>query len=180
MFEALLPGGTRLRTEPPPVGARVATEAWQIEAYYRLRRAIFALEQGLFGESDRDAYDEHATPIVAETFIAGMPDRVVGVVRIFRESDGNWFGGRLGVDPDYRRVGAIGTALITEAVSTANGLGARRFFATVQERNVRYFQRHHFHPLDRVEVCGQPHRLMEADLAKYPAELSSVWQTRAA
>lgn len=175
MFEALLPGGARLRAAPPPVLARVAREPWQIEAYFRLRRAIFALEQGLFGESDRDARDEHATPIVAETSIFGMPDRVVGVVRIYSERDAVWFGGRLGVDPEFRRVGAIGTALITEAVSTANGFGARRFFATVQARNVRYFQRHHFEPLETVEVCGQPHCLMEAELKQYPAELSSTW-----
>jgi putative N-acetyltransferase (TIGR04045 family) len=180
MFEALLPGGARLRTEPPLVVARVAAERWQIEAYFRLRRAIFTLEQGLFGETDRDAHDQHATPIVAETSIAGMPDRVVGVVRIYSERDGVWFGGRLGVDPDYRRVGAIGTALITEAVSTANGFGARRFFATIQQRNVRYFQRHHFQPLEAVEVCGQPHWLMEADLEQYPARLSSIWHGRVA
>lgn len=180
MFEALLPDGTRLRPEPPPVFARVAGERWQLDAYFRLRREIFALELGLFGGSDRDAHDDHATPIVAETSIAGMPDRVVGVVRIYPERDGVWFGGRLGVAREYRRVGAIGTALITEAVSTARGFGARRFFATVQERNTRYFQRHHFHPIEPVTVCGAPHLLMEADLAQYPEELSSAFRGRVA
>lgn len=175
MFEALLPGGARLKAVPPQVVARVATERWQMTAYFELRRAIFALEQGLFGGTDRDAQDEHATPIVAETSIAGMPDRVVGVVRIYHDGEGVWFGGRLGVHPDYRRVGAIGTALITEAVSTANGFGARRFLATVQARNVRYFQRHHFERIEAVDVCGRPHWLMKADLERYPPGLSSVF-----
>ena len=54
-------------------------------------------EQGLFAESDRDRFDDHASPIVAQGEIAGMPDGVVGVVRIYREDADTWFGGRLGV-----------------------------------------------------------------------------------
>lgn len=174
MLEALLPDpGPRPIFPAPPLRARVAREPWQIAAYFRLRREIFALEQGLFDESDRDSHDSQALPIVAITEIAGMPDRVVGVVRIYEERDGAWFGGRLGVDPSFRRVGAIGTALITEAVATAHWLGATSFFATVQERNVRYFSRHHFRALDVIEVCGRPHRLMSAALDKYPPEWSS-------
>jgi len=181
VFDALLPNpGVRPVFPAPPLSAEVARESWQIAAYFRLRREIFALEQGLFGETDRDAHDDVATPIVAQTQIAGMPDRVVGVVRIYPERDGVWFGGRLGVDPSFRRVGAIGTALITEAVSTAHAFGARQFFATVQERNVRYFCRHHFEPLRELDVCGRPHRLMAAALDAYPPALSSQWQRRVA
>jgi putative N-acetyltransferase (TIGR04045 family) len=178
VFEALLPNSGARPSFPAPLSAEVAREPWQIQAYFRLRRQIFALEQGLFEGSDRDLLDDSATPIVAQTQIAGMPDRVVGVVRIYSEGDGVWFGGRLGVDPSFRRVGAIGTALITEAVSTAHAWGARQFFATVQERNVRYFCRHHFQPLREIEVCGRPHRLMSAELAAYPATLSSQFGRR--
>jgi putative N-acetyltransferase (TIGR04045 family) len=178
VFDALLPNPGARPFFPAPLGAEVAREPWQVQAYFRLRRQIFALEQGLFEGSDRDGLDDSATPIVAQTQIAGMPDRVVGVVRIYAENEGVWFGGRLGVDPSFRRAGAIGSALITEAVSTAHAWGARKFFATVQERNVRYFCRHHFQPLREIEVCGRPHRLMSAELSAYPETLSSQYGRR--
>jgi putative N-acetyltransferase (TIGR04045 family) len=176
MFEALLCDVRYWHLAPARVRAEIARERWQIEAYFALRQQIFAHEQGLFRETDRDPHDEHALPIVAMTEIAGMPDRVVGVVRIYEARDHTWFGGRLGVDRDHRRAVAIGTALITEAVSSAHARGAREFLATVQPQNVRYFRRHHFHPLERVQVCGVPHCLMRADLSAYPPELSSGWQ----
>lgn len=150
------------------VVAQVASESWQLAGYRELRRAIFAEEQGLFEGSDFDEHDEHALPIVAQSQIAGMSDRVVGVVRIYRSEPGTWYGGRLGVRKEFRRFGAIGTALITTAVSTAHGLGCQRFLATVQLANVRYFERHHFCPLREVVVRGLPHQLMQADLAYYP------------
>jgi putative N-acetyltransferase (TIGR04045 family) len=150
------------------VVAEVASEPWQLAGYRALRRAIFAEEQGLFEGSDFDEHDEHALPIVAQSQIAGMPDDIVGVVRIYRREPGTWFGGRLGVRKEYRRFGAIGTALITTAVSTAHGLGCQRFLATVQLANVRYFERHHFRALREVPVRGLPHQLMQADLACYP------------
>ena len=127
MFEAFLPDPGRFRLAQVQVRAELAREPWQIEAYFRLRQQIFALEQGLFAGSDRDAHDESALPIVAMTEIAGMPDRVVGVVRIYEESSQVWFGGRLGVDRDHRRVGTVGPALITEAVASAHAFGAREF-----------------------------------------------------
>jgi len=161
------------------ISAELAREPWQVAAYFQLRREIFSLEQGLFAESDRDALDDHASPIVAQGQIAGMPDGVVGVVRIYQAGNGTWFGGRLGVASSYRRVGAVGTALITEAVSTAHAWGCKRFLATVQEANMRYFERHCFRRLEALELLGRPHFLMQADLAHYPPQLSSVWRARA-
>jgi putative N-acetyltransferase (TIGR04045 family) len=150
------------------VVAQVAREPWQLSGYRELRRAIFAEEQGLFEGSDFDEHDAHALPIVAQSQIAGMADKVVGVVRIYRQEPGTWYGGRLGVRKEYRRFGAIGTALIATAVSTAHGSGCQRFLATVQLANVRYFERHHFRALREVVVRGLPHQLMQADLSCYP------------
>jgi putative N-acetyltransferase (TIGR04045 family) len=148
--------------------AHVANEPWQVLGYRELRRAIFAEEQGLFEGSDFDEHDAHALPIVAESQIAGMADQVVGVVRIFRSEPGTWYGGRLGVRREFRRFGAIGSALIAAAVCTAHAHGCQRFLATVQLANVRYFERHHFRVLREVSVLGRPHQLMQADLACYP------------
>jgi putative N-acetyltransferase (TIGR04045 family) len=169
MLDAIHPWGRPLRTQlASEVLSRVASDGWEIDGYFRARRVIFSEEQALFEGSDRDEFDVLATPIVAVSQIAGMADEVVGVVRIFEAEPGQWYGGRLGVCREYRRRGAVGAALITTAVSTAHAWGARRFFATVQERNVRYFERHHFSVLESVTVCGQPHRLMEAALSYYP------------
>lgn len=182
MLDRVHPWGKPVRAQTAQrIHARVAREAWQIDAYFRLRREIFADEQGVFAGSDRDAFDAHATPIVAQGEIAGMPDGVVGVVRIYEapERAGTWFGGRLGVSHAYRRVGAVGSALITEAVSTAHAWGCRKFLATVQAGNARYFEHHHFQRLEAIELHGLPHFLMEADLSRYPASLASEFRARA-
>ena len=169
MLDAVHPWGRPLgRQLASLVLSRVATEPWELEGYYGVRRAIFAEEQALFDASDVDEHDAHATPIVATSQIAGMPDEVVGVVRIFETAPGVWYGGRLGVCRDYRRRGAVGAALIETAVSTAHAWGAARFFATVQAQNVRYFERHHFRALEEVSVRGRPHALMQAELTAFP------------
>jgi putative N-acetyltransferase (TIGR04045 family) len=136
----------------------------------------------LFEGSDFDEHDEHALPIVAQSQIAGMADRVVGVVRIYRSEPGTWYGGRLGVRGEFRRFGAIGTALISTACSTAHALGCERFLATVQVGNVRYFERHHFRALRQIDLRGRPHQLMQADLSCYPprAEGQRLVQARVA
>lgn len=180
MLDAVHPWGKALRVQTAQrITAEVAREPWQVRAYYQLRREIFAAEQGLFEHDDRDQFDAEASPIVAQGEIAGMPDAVVGVVRIYRADERTWFGGRLGVAHAYRRVGAVGSALITEAVSTAHAWGCQRFLATVQEANARYFEHHHFRRLERLELLGRPHFLMQADLERYPLCLSSTWQARA-
>jgi putative N-acetyltransferase (TIGR04045 family) len=152
----------------PVVTAIVASEGWHLTAYYELRRSVFAEEQHLFEASDIDENDARATPIVALSHLAGMPDEVIGTVRIYPTDPGTWWGGRLGVVPRYRSRRVVGTVLICAAVSTAHAWGCRRFLATIQEQNVRYFERHRFRSLGPVDVCGAPHRLMEADLGAYP------------
>lgn len=139
-----------------------------IEGYFALRQAIFCEEQGLFDHDDADNLDGVAYPIVAIDHEAPSPDRIVGVVRIYEKSPRLWYGGRLGVHPNYRRVGRIGKGLIHKAVTTANTWGCDRFLATVQEQNVRFFQRLHWDSLEEMVLRDRPHDLMEADLAYYP------------
>ena len=104
-----------------------------LEGYWNLRRTIFCHEQGLFEDSDRDAQDTTAHPIVAIDHSSARPsDGVVGVVRIHESSPGIWYGGRLGVRGEFRRHNQIGKGLIWKAVTTAHGWGCERFLATVQ------------------------------------------------
>ena len=66
-----------------------ASESWERAGYYALRRAVFSDEQRLL-EHDRDARDFGAIPIVAVTHHCGMPEQIVGAVRIYQESPGVW------------------------------------------------------------------------------------------
>ena len=136
--------------------------------YFRLRQAIFCDEQQLFEQLDRDDLDTVAYPIVAIAHQPDQPDQVVGVVRIYETQPRLWYGGRLGVHPEFRRVGRIGKGLIQKAVTTANTWGCDRFLATVQLQNVRFFTRLHWQSLEQLDIVGRPHHLMEADLAFYP------------
>lgn len=147
--------------------AEPASSAALVRAYFALRASVFVAEQGLFAEHDRDAHDEHALKLVASATSAGVPDEVVGVVRIYQAEPGVWWGGRLAVARPYRRVAEVGASLIRAAVGAARGYGAHRFFATVQRNNRGYFERHAFHPVHELALCGQPHVLMEADVSAF-------------
>jgi putative N-acetyltransferase (TIGR04045 family) len=144
-----------------------ATEPWELRAYRRLRHRIFCDEQGLFERDDGDDHDARATPLVALANVAGMPDDVVGVVRIWEQEPGQWWGGRLGTHPSHRGDRMIAPGLVRLAVGTACRRGCQRFRATVQTRNVPLFERLSWRVLGPVEVCSRPHALMEADLSRY-------------
>ena len=139
-----------------------------LRGYFALRQQIFCQEQGLFDGHDRDDLDDLAYAIVAIDDQAPAHQNIVGVVRIYEERARHWYGGRLGVHPDYRRGGRIGKGLIYKAVTTANGWGCDQFLATVQLQNVRFFQRLHWDSRQEIQLWGLPHHLMEADLAHYP------------
>ena len=147
--------------------AEPAREAWQLREYFALRRAVFVTEQQMFAETDHDEFDAHALHLVAMATSAGVCDEVVGVVRIYAQPDGVWYGGRLAVTPRYRRCREVGSALTHAAVGAARGLGATRFLATVQAENVSYFERHRFRALEPLSLCGRPHQIMEAPLAAF-------------
>jgi len=147
---------------------QLALSSPHIADYFALRKQIFCQEQELFEQHDRDKIDTSAYPIVAVCHQENQPDRVVGVVRIYEPEPRLWYGGRLGVHPDFRRVGRIGKGLIQKAVTTANTWGCNRFLATVQQQNVRFFTRLHWHSLEEISILERPHHLMQADLAYYP------------
>lgn len=147
---------------------KYATEAWEKRGAAALRRQVFCDEQGLFAGDDRDAIDAVATPIVALSSYTVAPDAVVGTVRIHEAEPGTWWGSRLAVAADHRRVGALGAALIRLAVSSAHARGCTTFLAHVQSQNALLFQRLHWDIVDTVELHGLPHMRMQANLAFYP------------
>ncbi|WP_407051489.1 MSMEG_0567/Sll0786 family nitrogen starvation N-acetyltransferase [Methyloraptor flagellatus] len=147
---------------------KFATTPWERAGAARLRREVFCVEQGLFDTHDRDAIDEVAIPIVAISMLGVAADAVVGTVRIHEAEPGLWWGSRLAVAPEFRKVGHLGAALIRLAVSSAHARGCTRFLAHVQAQNALLFRRLHWQTLDIVELHGRPHHLMQADLAHYP------------
>ncbi|WP_375408067.1 MSMEG_0567/Sll0786 family nitrogen starvation N-acetyltransferase [uncultured Methylobacterium sp.] len=149
---------------------KFATAPWERAGTAALRREVFCREQAVFTGDDCDAVDGHALPICALSTLGGDPDAVVGTVRIHEvaEKPGEWWGSRLAVAPDYRRVGALGAGLIHVAVASAHARGCTRFLAHVQSRNIALFEALHWRSLDTLDLHGLPHHLMLADLTCYP------------
>ncbi len=152
---------------PGEFRVKLAGEAWERRGHYRLRREIFCEEQGIFEADDRDAIDAEALPIVAVSCIAGAADQVVGVVRIHQPRPRLWWGSRLGVHPDFRRIGSVGAELVRLAVCTATSRGCDRFLAHVQAQNVEFFERLHWISREQVTLHERPHHLMQAELQHY-------------
>ncbi|WP_018016137.1 MSMEG_0567/Sll0786 family nitrogen starvation N-acetyltransferase [Teredinibacter turnerae] len=154
------------------IQVKVAERSWEKQAYFALRRAVFAREQRLLPDNEQDGQDFRAIPIVALAASWGMTDDLVGAVRIYQEDDGSgdslWFGGRLCVARAYRGHAAIGKALINEAVSRAIDLGCTRFLANVQPQNESYFHSVHWRTCGELTLAGKRHVRMEANLAAYP------------
>ena len=172
---------------PSDFVCKVANTADELAAFWRLRKAVFCDEQHLFDYDDRDEYDLTMIPIVCRSLILGMPDRVVGVVRIDQREPDIWWGSRLAVDPEFRQIElvsssvaqrnrlpaywasrSIGAGLIFKAVSEAHGLGCRRFLANVQPQHATFFEHLHWNRIAEVDFHGRPHVQMQADLSYYP------------
>ncbi len=147
---------------------KFATETWEKRNAAALRRKVFCDEQKLFSGDDRDTIDDVAIPIVALSSFTVAADEVVGTVRIHEAEPRLWWGSRLAVAQDHRRIGALGAALIRLAVCSAHARGCRRFLAHVQSQNALLFQRLHWHPIEEVDLHGRPHMKMQADLDFYP------------
>ncbi len=153
---------------PAEYRVKFATEAWERREAAALRRKVFCEEQGIFVGDDRDAIDNHAITIVAMSSFVVASQEVVGTVRIHEAEPGTWWGSRLAVASDYRRISALGSSLIRLAISSAHARGCRRFFAHVQSQNAPMFRRLHWHTVDEVVLHGRPHHFMRADLNHYP------------
>jgi len=130
-------------------------------AAFAIRCRVFVEEQRLFAESDRDHNDPRSIHLVAI-----KNGEVVGTVRVYplQDSPGHWIGGRLAVIRRERASGA-GELLVQEAMRTVKRLECTSFTATIQKRNVIWFEKlgwwREGEPFD---LLGRPHQLMQADL----------------
>jgi len=145
----------------PEVTVSVAATDWEVAEYRKIRQEVFVAEQGVFHGSDADDHDRDAIVIIAR-----VDGRVAGGVRCYHHHGGTWFGGRLVVRSGYRGSLNLGALLVRQAVATMEERGdVRRFLATVQIQNVRFFERLGWKRLGKVFVMhGMKHWLMEKRL----------------
>jgi predicted GNAT family N-acyltransferase len=98
---------------------RLARNPEEVDAALRLRERVFAVEQGVRPEADRDGRDPEATHVVA------LDDgRVLGTCRLVFQGDLARLG-RMAVEQEMRGRG-VGAAILREAERAALGAGARR------------------------------------------------------
>ena len=147
---------------------REAVQQWERDQAYALRRAVFCIEQGIFVGDDRDGVDDRAQLLVAMSCIGGMPDRIVGTVRIEESSPGLWWGSRLAVHAAFRNQGHLGATLIRLAVTRARAQGCRTFMAHVQAQNEAMFHKLRWRTTGTLAIHGRAHVEMQPDLAFYP------------
>lgn len=153
---------------PASYQVKWAVGRWEQAGAAALRRRVFCEEQRVFEGDDRDAIDDRAIPLVAVSSLGVAHDAVVGTVRIHEAEAGVWWGSRLAVAREHRRVGALGAALIRLAVSSAHARGCRTFLAHVQAQNAELFKAMRWETLEEVELHGRTHLRMRADLDFYP------------
>lgn len=151
----------------PEFIVRQATKPWEISGSNRLRHNTFVREQAVFQKHDRDEVDENMIPLVAVSTLASEEYEVVGTVRIHQPQHEIWWGSRLSVATNYRRVGRLGPELIRFAVGTAKNFGCRLFLAHVQLRNVPLFKKLNWLELESLELHGQTHVKMQANLSAF-------------
>ena len=152
------------RPERAEVVCERAIEGDRLTDHYRIRRAVFVDEQGMFEGTDRDEHD--AEPGVVHV-LATVGSVSVGTVRLFPlDRQGRlWQGDRLAVLPAHRVHGA-GAPLVRFAVAWAAAAGGRRMVAHIQLPNVVFFRRLGWNVSGPVETyLGVAHQPMSIDLA---------------
>ncbi|HEX2236639.1 MAG TPA: MSMEG_0567/Sll0786 family nitrogen starvation N-acetyltransferase, partial [Actinomycetota bacterium] len=119
--------------------------------------------QGFFDDTDLDERDDDG----ATTHAIGLCGGVAGgAVRFYPlDEPGLWKGDRLAVLPAFRRYG-LGKPLVRFAVRRAGELGGRVMVATVQVRNVSFFEHLGWRRTGApAEYLGHPHQGMAIDLS---------------
>lgn len=105
-----------------------------MDAALRLRERVFAVEQGVRPEADRDGRDREATHLVAVEH-----GRVVGTCRLVFQG-GIARLGRMAVERERRGRG-LGAAILREAERQARATGARRISLHAQLRALSLYER---------------------------------------
>ena len=127
-------------------------------ACFKIRRQVFVDEQKLFCDSDLDDHDNESVHIAAL-----INDKIIGTVRVYRETNDVWVGGRLAVKKRYR--GKAGKCLVLKAVEIVKKSNAKVFKAIIQADNIPFFISLKWKPVGEIFFHhGKMHQLMQAQL----------------
>ena len=138
---------------------RLARDDHEVAGALDLRRRVFAIEQGIRPEADRDGRDGEAIHVVAVDRGA-----VVGTCRLVISGDAAMLG-RLAVEPTRRRRGT-GRALLKAAERAARSEGARRVALHAQMPVLAFYEQGGYARNGKVfEEEGIDHVSMEKLLA---------------
>jgi predicted GNAT family N-acyltransferase len=138
---------------------RRAGDPDEVDAALRLRERVFAVEQGVRPEADRDGRDGEALHLVAV-----RDGAVIGTCRLVFDGAVARLG-RMAVEPALRGQG-VGGALLDEAERCAREAGSRRIDLHAQTPAISLYARGGFE--QRGELFfeeGIPHVSMEKSLA---------------
>ena len=128
---------------------------------FRIRETVFVHEQKIFKVTDLDENDAKSIHLVVK-----HQGNIIGTVRVYPAGTGNgdWIGGRLAVQKEFRASGA-GELLVREAVETVKKQGCNHFTANIQKKNVSFFKQLGWKTIGTPEDhLGRPHQWMEAEL----------------
>jgi predicted GNAT family N-acyltransferase len=138
---------------------RLARNPSEVDAALRLRERVFAFEQGVRPEADRDGRDPEATHLVA---VEG--GQVVGTCRLVFQGDVARLG-RMAVEQELRGRG-LGAELLREAELEALAAGARRISLHAQLRARSLYERDGYNQLgEKFVEEGIDHVTMEKRIA---------------
>jgi putative N-acetyltransferase (TIGR04045 family) len=143
------------------LACRVAADDDDRRAHFAIRRAVFCLEQGMFGgDDDRDGRDEAEGTLHAVGVERGVVGGTVRLYPLTGDGAGLWQCDRLAVLPAFRH-GSLGGSLVRFAVRTAGERGGERMVAMIQLPNVRFFLGLGWSPDgDAVDFHGRAHQPM--------------------
>lgn len=141
-----------------PILCRPTETREELAQCLEIRHRVFVLEQQLFELTDRDEHDDAAVHLAAFS-----NNRIIGTVRVYQDTDGAWWGGRLAVLKRYR--GRAGRELVLSAVRLVKQHGARRFYANIQKENFNFFKSIGWRQIGgEFQLQARPHLLVEAEL----------------
>jgi putative N-acetyltransferase (TIGR04045 family) len=127
-------------------------------ACFEIRKQVFVDEQKLFPDTDLDEHDKEALHLAAVS-----NDKIIGTVRIYREEEDVWVGGRLAVKKRYR--GKAGKLLVLKAVEIVKANNAKVFKAVIQADNLPFFISLKWKQVGEMFLHhGQMHQLMQSQL----------------
>jgi GNAT superfamily N-acetyltransferase len=81
----------------------------------------------------------------------GVLFAMIEQVRAFHPREAHWYLPLIGVDPAHQGKG-IGSALLSQALSACDGQKLPAYLQATSPRNIRFYERHGFEALGRIQV----------------------------